>query len=259
MSIIYEPTGRAREYAPLAANLYSGCAHGCTYCFGPSTLRKTRDDFHNNVQPKKNALERLRKDAAKLEGNDHEILISFVTDPYQPAEDIHQITRRAIEILIFHGLRFTILTKGGIRAMKDFDLLKGYDKCSFGTTLVFGGDKAKEWEPSAPSPAERIATIIEAKDQGIKTWVSLEPVIDPDEALQLISVLEHIVDHWKVGKINHWPAIEKAVDWVQFRESAKALLEEIGADYYFKKSLSELDEREEAAKKLDAVVKELNR
>ena len=27
-SVIYEPKGRAREYAALAANLYSGCQHG---------------------------------------------------------------------------------------------------------------------------------------------------------------------------------------------------------------------------------------
>ena len=40
MGIIYEPSGKAREYAQLAANLYEGCDHRCTYCFGPKALRK---------------------------------------------------------------------------------------------------------------------------------------------------------------------------------------------------------------------------
>jgi DNA repair photolyase len=34
--VIYEPKGKAGEYAPLALNLYAGCSHGCTYCFAPT-------------------------------------------------------------------------------------------------------------------------------------------------------------------------------------------------------------------------------
>lgn len=73
--------------------------------------------------------------------------------------------------------------------------------------------------------------------RGIKTWVSLEPVIDPGQALELIRELHPIVDHWKVGKLNY-QALD--VDWIKFREDVKALLESLGADYYLKKSLTEL-------------------
>ena len=38
--LIYEPSGRAREYAPLALNLYNGCPHGCTYCYAPAATHK---------------------------------------------------------------------------------------------------------------------------------------------------------------------------------------------------------------------------
>ena len=86
MNIIYEPKGRAKEHAPLAINLYSGCSHGCMYCFGPSTLKKDRQVFNNKVTSKKNALERLTKDACKLRGDNREVLLSFITDPYQPIE-----------------------------------------------------------------------------------------------------------------------------------------------------------------------------
>ena len=45
MSIIYQPKGKAREYSPLAANLYLGCNHGCKYCYAPSIRFQTRQDF----------------------------------------------------------------------------------------------------------------------------------------------------------------------------------------------------------------------
>ena len=69
MCIIYEPRGKAREYCPLAANLYLSCPHGCTYCFGPAVLKKKKQVFHGPVQPKRNALDRLEKDAFKLKGD----------------------------------------------------------------------------------------------------------------------------------------------------------------------------------------------
>ncbi|MFZ5453843.1 MAG: hypothetical protein ACOZF2_18480 [Thermodesulfobacteriota bacterium] len=40
MAIIYEPRGKAREYSPLAANLYRGYAHACVYCFAPQAARE---------------------------------------------------------------------------------------------------------------------------------------------------------------------------------------------------------------------------
>jgi len=239
MNIIYEPKGRAKEYAPLAVNLYSGCAHGCIYCFGPSTLKMDRQGFNPMVATKKNALERLQKDAHKLRGDNREILLSFITDPYQPIEMDLEVTRQAIKILIDNNLRFTILTKGGTRVERDFDLLEGYEKARFGSTLIFTSQKdAYKWESKAPSIKDRIAAIEHAHAKGINTWVSLEPVIDPKQALSLIKMVHPIVDHWKVGKLNYKSL---NVDWIEFREEAQSLLNSLGADYYIKKSLTDLN------------------
>jgi hypothetical protein len=54
MKIIYEPRGAAREYSPLAANLYRGCIHGCKYCYAPACLRLPADrraEFHRKAWP----------------------------------------------------------------------------------------------------------------------------------------------------------------------------------------------------------------
>lgn len=249
MSIIYEASGKAREYAPLAVNLYTGCTHGCIYCYGPAATRKKIESFHGSTKPKKDALILLSREAEKLKiaGDDREILMSFVTDPYQTIESETKLTQEAIKILKLNNLRFTILTKGGLRAARDFDLLAGYDKASFGSTLIFTKQEdADKWEPHAADIDIRIKAIKEAHTKGIRTWVSVEPVICPDQALELIEKLHPFVNHWKVGKLNYKVS---DVDWLKFRNDVTALLDSLRADYYLKKSLSDIDQPREKRKR----------
>jgi len=241
MNLLYEPSGKAKEYADLAINLYKGCTHGCTYCFGAKTPWVSPDHYYSVASPKKDVISKLQQDCKKLNGDTPEILLSFIGDIYQHAEMELKLTRQAIKILIENNLPFTVLTKGGSRAVRDFDLLEGYERGRFGTTLVFMNQKdADYWEPGAATIKDRIMAIQEAHDRGIGTWVSLEPVIDPAQALQVIRELYPLVDRWKVGKINHSKPVENSVDWIRFRNDVTGLLEDIGADYYIKNSLMKL-------------------
>lgn len=95
-----------------------------------------------------------------------------------------------------------------------------------------------QYEPGAASVLDRVETIQTAKQAGIRTWVSVEPVIDPAQALRVIETLAPRVDHWKIGKINHCKDLGAGVDWPQFRRDAEALLTGIGASYYLKNSLT---------------------
>jgi len=238
--VIYKPNGPAREYAALALNLYSGCTHGCTYCYAPGALHMRRSDFHGEPRPKMDIVSRVRYNAIRLARLDHtpEILLSFIGDVYQPAEVEHQITRSVIKILIEHGFSFTILTKGGKRAARDFDLLKHYPGFRFGTSLsVFSQKYADRYEPNAATVEDRIDTIALAKSMGIETWVSLEPVIMPDQAIRIINLIHELVDHWAVGKINHHK--DKGVDWGAFAEDVECTLKDVRAYYYIKSSLKD--------------------
>ena len=241
MKVIYESTGTARELAPLGVRLYfGGCAHGCLYCHGPQTERQRRAAFINHARLRHEVLIHLQREAERIRGDDREILVTFGSDPYQPLEMHFQTTREAIQILIDHGLRVTILTKGGMRAARDFDLLETYDRCRFGTTVVFTNQvDASQWEPNAPPVADRIQAIYQANGRGIKTWVCLQPVISPEQALALIQELHPVVGHWKVGMLNY-RKLPRPLNWMKFRRDARDLLDSLGASYYFNECLKEL-------------------
>jgi hypothetical protein len=53
-------------------------------------------------------------------------------------------------------------------------------------------------------PSERIEALRFARDvcENISTWVSLEPVLDPDQTLRLIRTVADLVDFIFIGKFN---------------------------------------------------------
>jgi len=235
---IYEPRGRAREYAKLAVNVFSGCAHACKYCYAPLALKRNRDEFHSEPEPRKDILHWIEADCKKIKikGNGSaQVLLCFTCDPYQPIEKDLQVTRRAIQILHEYGLSVQILTKAGMRASRDFDLLT--EKDAFATTMTFLDDeRSLEWEPNAALPSDRIEAIKIANKKGIPTWVSLEPVIDPEQALQIIQRTHKFVDLFKVGPLNYRPET-KGINWKKFGLEVIQLLEKLGKKYYIKDDL----------------------
>lgn len=239
VNVIYEARGRAREYSELAANLYRGCDHGCTYCYAPLATRRKREDFVLS-QPRDNIINEFLKDAEKFAslGESRHILLSFTTDPYQKIDEKYQLTRKAINILHNNNLKVSILTKGGRRSERDFDLLAEHPELSqYGCTLVFYDEELrKEKEPGAAPNNERIEALKKAHDLGIYTYVSLEPVWFPEYALRFIDETHEFVDLYKVGKLNY-DSHQKDINWHKFREDVIEKLEKYGNSYYIKKDL----------------------
>lgn len=233
MDVIYEPKGAALEYSPLAVNLYDGCAFGCVYCYAPAIAKKKLGPWSANPRPRKNILKRLEADAKKIAGDKRSILLCFTCDPYQSGE-ASELTREALLILGKYGLTATVLTKGGLRACGDFDILKR-NGWWFGTTVSYSNQLLREqWEPHAAPPWSRREAIVKAHSMGIETWLSMEPVMHADEALATIRLMNKYVDFWKVGKMNHRTL---DIDWKKFHDDAVALLKRLGAKYYIKKEL----------------------
>ena len=235
LKVIYEPAGRAREYSPLAANLYSGCNHGCKYCYSPNCLQVDRQNFYDNPKERTDIIRKLESDCKQLQGSKVSVLLCFVCDAYQKIDDNLQLTCKTLELFKKYNITFQILTKAGYCAERDFDLYKPGD--AFATTLTFL-DPAKSlyYEPQAALPVDRIATIKAAKAAGIETWVSFEPVLNDEEVYNLLEITHPYVDLYKVGKVSRFKP-DKEIDWERFACTIVDKLEKLGKKYYIKDDL----------------------
>ena len=236
-NVIYETKGRAREYRELACNLYTGCDHGCVYCYAPDVLKRDRKIYHAEPGPRKDILRKLRNDAAWYaeRGEQRQILFCFSCDPYQHLDEECQLTRQAIQICHDAGLHVCVLTKGGSRALRDLDLFTPQD--AFAVTLTtLDASESKRWEPGAATPEDRINALSQFHSAGIPTWVSLEPVLNPETVYEIIRQTKDVVDEFKVGVLNYHPQANK-IDWLQFAIEVRKLLDSLGCRYYLKHDL----------------------
>ena len=237
MEVIYEPRGKAFEYAPLALNLYRGCSHACIYCYAPSATFRQRDEFSTQVKVRIDIIKQVKQCAAHLNGDNRNVLLSFTSDAYQPLESQEKITRRALRILTENNIHFTVLTKAGKLPQRDFDLFKeSPENCIAVTLTLIDPTFSIQWEPGASLPQDRIDLIRTAHSQGIKTWISFEPVLNPESVYSLIKITHEFTDLYKIGKLNYHP-LAKQIDWVRFRETVKEQLTKLNKPFIIKKDL----------------------
>jgi DNA repair photolyase len=243
-SLIYPPKGKAGEYAELACNVYRGCDHLCSYCYVPDVLQMTQAQFRIPAlrMPTGDFIRKIERESEKLVNSNsshRQVLLCFTCDPYQTLDVSEKVTRQVLQVFRKWGVRFITLSKGGSRALRDLDLFTEMDAYAASLTLLDESKSAK-WEAGAATPQDRIDTLKTFYQAGIPTWVSLEPVIDPEATLEIIRRTHEFVDLFKVGKLNHVPNYEKTIDWNKFGHDAVDLLTSLGKDMYIKKDLQAL-------------------
>jgi DNA repair photolyase len=238
MKAIYKPKRRAGEYAHLAVNLYTGCPGCCYYCYVPRILPGVdREIFHKHVTPRKGILGAIQREGANLAGTSRRVFLCFTCDPYPNVEKENGITRLALTYLKKQRIPFAVSTKFGSLAMRDFDLYGPDDM--FGVTLTTAVDEqADEWEPGADLPGFRMEALAEAKRLGIRTWVSLEPVIDTEQSLDVIRRTIDYVDHYRIGGLNYEKVRPTAAEYRIFGIKAIELCEKLGKSYWIKGDLA---------------------
>ncbi len=75
-----------------------------------------------------------------------------------------------------------------------------------------------------------------AKNKGIGTWVSLEPVIEPEQTLGIVELTHEFVDIYKVGTLNYHSG-KNLINWREFALRIKEILNKYNCDYYIKNDL----------------------
>jgi DNA repair photolyase len=160
-----------RSSTGYTANLYKGCTHGCVYCYAPSLTHDERI-WGTYVDVKVNAPLVLERELRGL--RKEEVFLSSASDPYQPVEARYRLTRRCLEVLHRHRFPVSILTRSPL-VLRDLDLLKKLGSVRVGMSITTV--PVREFEPGVPPLERRVDTLRRLRKAGIRTWVSLAPVI----------------------------------------------------------------------------------
>lgn len=169
---LYSPKGLAFETAkailevdsPLACNVALGCSNGCTYCYGPLSARKKREDWLDVRLPKESPAVLVERQVDKLQPSG--VFLSFFTDPF--LECNRENTEELIEVLLKHShAEIATLSKCGISL--------NHGSVKNGVSLVSLDERFwKTFEPNALSPRERLRALCWGHN-AFSSWVSMEP------------------------------------------------------------------------------------
>ena len=233
-----------------AVNPYLGCSHACAYCYARFMRRMGHpgEAWGSFVDAKVNAIERLREEAAKKPRG--RVLLSSVTDAYQPIEAKYELTRGCLEGLLEFGYHVDVLTKSDL-VLRDLDLLKRFDEVEVGFTVTAMDDSVRSaFEPGASPIEARLDALKRFSDEGVPTYAFIGPMLPylSDEHIEeLLNKLADRVNRLIVDRLNikcgNMPDIRGVLgrnypDLAQMFESALAP----GSDYYpnLRKRVSEL-------------------
>ena len=248
---IYQPSGAAGEYSQWACNLFNGCSNRCDYCYNRHsmtskvlgadkvTLKKSLEGSDNSgfipVPIWKKTILREIKQNREAIIRDGGLFLSFVSDPMLPETIIK--TRYILRCCSDRQIPVTILTKSAwwrsdeassnagharLFARKTrIDLFYGRKFLSLGFTLT----GMEEMERHCISNTqERIAAMKWAHKNGIRTWASIEPVIDFDRALDVISLSLPFCQEYRIGLASKLGITYTREAVLDFKQKVEALV-----------------------------------
>jgi DNA repair photolyase len=178
-------------------NPYRGCEHGCIYCYarpGHEYLGLSSGlDFETTILAKPDAAVLLREALMRPAWEGEPIVLSGVTDPYQPVERALRITRACLEVCAEFRQPVSLITKSHL-ITRDLDVLAPLAALRAASAAVsittLRADVAARLEPRASSPRARLDTIRELARAGVPVAVMAAPMIPGLNDHELPAILE---------------------------------------------------------------------
>jgi DNA repair photolyase len=178
-------------------NPYRGCEHGCSYCYARPSHEvlglNAGIDFETKILVKHDAARLLRDELAKSGWRGEHIMISGVTDCYQPAERQFRITRSLLEVMLEARQAVSIITKNAL-VFRDLDLLKPLAELRLAQVYLsittLDGELGRVMEPRTASPAARLRAVRELSAAGVPVGVMVAPIIPGLTDIELPQILQ---------------------------------------------------------------------
>ncbi|MGK7903883.1 MAG: DNA N-6-adenine-methyltransferase [Hormoscilla sp.] len=195
-------------------NVASGCLHGCTFCYVPSTpvirfrqgylqnkgVENPQQDWGKYLFTRDAIAQQLDKALAnkrtwlETPAGKGVVMLCSGTDPYQNQRTA-AITRACVEVLLKHGKRVRILTRSPLWT-QDLDILVS-PLVTVGMSLPHLDDRlSRQIEPKAPLPSDRYRALEKGAATGCRLFVAMAPT--PPQ-MGTTEFLEHLS---KLKKLN---------------------------------------------------------
>ncbi|MBL8595243.1 MAG: PA0069 family radical SAM protein [Devosia sp.] len=187
-------------------NAYRGCEHGCSYCFARPTHaylgHSAGLEFERDIYVKANAVDLLRRELADKRYKPKPIAMGTNTDPYQPAERQHKLTRGILELLLETRHPVTITTKSAL-VVRDLDILKPLAEQNLVRVALsitsMDHILSRKMEPRASTPEKRLEAVRLLSEAGIPTTVMAAPMIPAINDMELERILDAAAAQGAVG------------------------------------------------------------
>lgn len=181
----------------VSVNPYRGCEHGCVYCYARPTHEflgmSAGLDFESKIVVKYDAPNLLRKALADKKWKPQPLIMSGVTDPYQPMEKELRITRGCIEVLAESNHPLVIITKN-YQVTRDIDLLSKLAKIGAVRVVLsitsLNKDITATMEPRTSRPQKRLQAVRELTEAGIPVHVNIAPMIPGLTDDEIVPIME---------------------------------------------------------------------
>lgn len=165
-------------------NPYRGCLHGCSYCYarpGHEYLGFSAGlDFETRILVKQNAAQLFRDWLTRPRYQCEPVMLSGVTDCYQPIESRLKITRQCIQTAVEAKQPLALITKNSL-ITRDIDLLSELAEQNL-THVAFSINSldqslTKVMEPACSAPISRLNAVRKLAAAGIPVHVMVAPII----------------------------------------------------------------------------------
>ena len=185
-------------------NPYRGCAHGCSYCYA----RPTHEylglgaglDFESKIFVKRQAPQLFRDwlvEGAKKGRAVKPVMLSGVTDPYQPIERDLELTRGCLRVAAQFNQPMQVITKNHM-ICRDLDLFGEMAKSQLVHVAIsitsLDQSLTRIMEPRTSSPSARLDAVRELSQAGVPVMVMIAPIVPSLNDSEIPSIMEAVAE-----------------------------------------------------------------